>query len=73
MNRKLVIRVLALCLVLLMALSLLPLNAFAEGFRVTAPYTGDENNITIWIVLIVVALIAIAAAVFLLLKKGKKK
>ena len=72
MRRNKISRTLALCLVLLLALSLLPVSAYADGMRTVAPFTGDENNVVIWIVLIVVALAAIAAAVYFLLKKGKK-
>ncbi len=73
MRHNSLLRTLALCLVLVLVLSLAPVSAFADGRMTVAPLTGDENNITIWIVLIVVALLAIAAAVFFLLRKSRRR
>ena len=70
--RRRILKPLSKALVLLLVLSLLPISAYTDGMRTVAPFTGDENNVVIWIVLIVVALAAIAAAVYFLLKKGKK-
>ena len=63
-----------LCLVL--CLTVLPVCAFAgEGAAVSAaggsPFTGDESNVVLWIVVAVVALAAIVGIVLYLAKRKK--
>ena len=39
----------------------------------TAPKTGDVNNLILWIVIVAVSALALAAALFFLLRKNKKR
>ena len=59
-------RLVAMLLVLLLCMTLFPVSALAAG---TSPFTGDESNVTLWIVVGVVAAAAVAAIVIYLLKK----
>ena len=72
MNKK----VIALFLCIVLCMTLLPVAAFAgegPGAAVAggSPYTGDESNVTLWIVVAAVALAAIIAIVIYLLKRRK--
>ena len=49
-------------------LTLLPVSARAAE---EIPFTGDEFQMTLWIVLMAVSLIGVLALVFLLLRKKK--
>ena len=71
MNRKLF----ALLLCLLLCMTVLPVTAFAgDGPALTAsasPYTGDNSNVALWIVIAVVALAAIVGIIIYLTKRKK--
>ena len=69
-------RLFAIILCLVLCLTVLPVCAFAgEGLTVSgaasSPLTGDESNVTLWIVVAVVALAAIVGIILYLLKKKK--
>ena len=69
-------RLFALLLCVVLCLSALPVYAFAgEGLSaagtVASPLTGDDSNVTLWIVVAVVALAAIAGIVAYLVKRKK--
>ena len=69
-------RMFAFLLCVVLCLTVLPVYAFAgEGLTVsgavTSPLTGDESNVTLWIVVAVAALAAIAGIVVYLLKRKK--
>ena len=60
----------------ILAALLLPVCAFAgEGLTVSgaasSPLTGDESNVTLWIVVAVVALAAIIGIITYLIKRRK--
>ncbi len=68
-------RVSAILLVLAVCLVMLPVSAFAgEGAAAVgsvSPYTGDESNVALWIVVAVVALAAIIGIIMYLIKRRK--
>ena len=69
-------RMFAFLLCVVLCLTVLPVYAFAgEGFTasgaVTSPLTGDESNVTLWIVVAVVALADIVGIILYLVKRKK--
>ena len=69
-------RMFAFLLCVVLCLTVLPVYAFAgEGLTasgaVTSPQTGDESNVTLWIVVAAVALAAIVGIVLYLMKRKK--
>ena len=44
-----------------------------ESWTTTAPKTGDQNKLVLWIVIVAVSALALAAALFFLLRKNRKK
>ena len=69
-------RLFALLLCLVLCLTVLPVCAFAgEGLTASgaasSPLTGDESNVTLWIVVAVVALAAIIGIITYLIKRRK--
>ena len=71
MNRKLF----ALLLCHLLCMTVLPVTAFAgDGPALAAsasPYTGDNSNVALWIVIAVVALAAIVGIIIYLTNRKK--
>ena len=65
-------KLLSACLALLLLASL-SVPALAEGVRLAAPYTGDTNNILLWVILLAVSALAVVAGVALFAKKNRKK
>ena len=65
-------KLLSACLALLLVVCL-SVSAMAEGLRVPAPYTGDTNNILLWIILLAVSALAVIAGVALFARKNRKK
>ena len=68
-------RLFALLLCLVLCLTVLPVCAFAgEGAALAAggsPFTGDESNIALWIVIAVIALAAIIGIIVYLTKRRR--
>ena len=68
-------RLFALILCLVLCLTVLPVYAFAgEGAAPTvsgSPFTGDESNVVLWVVVAAVALAAIVGISIYLLKRKK--
>ena len=68
-------RMFAIAMCLVLCVMLLPVAAFAgEGAAAVgsvSPYTGDESNIALWIVVAVVALAAIIGIITYLIRKRK--
>ena len=68
-------RLFALMLCLVLCLTVLPVYAFAgEGVSPAvsgSPFTGDESNVVLWIVVAAVALVGIVGIVLYLLKRKK--
>ena len=69
-------RVFAILLCLMLCLTMLPVCAFAgeglaAGTASASPLTGDESNVTLWIVIAVVALAAIIGIIFYLVKRRR--
>ncbi len=68
-------RLFALLLCLVLCLTVLPVCAFAgEGAAPAAggsPFTGDESNIALWIVIAVIALAAIIGIIVYLTKRRR--
>ncbi len=68
-------RAFAVLLCLVLCLTVLPVAAFAgEGPAAAAgasPFTGDESNVALWIVIAVVALAAIVGIILYLVKRRR--
>ena len=69
-------RLFALLLCVLLCLTILPVTAFAgEGMAASgasvSPLTGDDSNVTLWIIVAVVALAAVIGIIVYMAKRKK--
>lgn len=74
MKKLRVVFSLIMALILVCAMSVSAYALPFDGERVvTAVYTGDEMNVVLWIVIVAVSALLIAAGVFFLVRAKKKK
>ena len=66
-------RIMAIIMTVMSVFMILPVEYVQAYSYYGTPNTGDTNNLTLWIGLLIGALVAAAVAIYLIRKKDKEK